>query len=308
MSYELRHDENLGEGLRRICRKQIENAIAIAKGEKETDDTPVHQTRKHLKKARAALRLVRKEIGHGLFERQDHSLRDAGRLISDIRDAEVRLQTVRQLQNITQRRGRGLYRELEKMLMLELENFIMAFAEWQTQAVPMLEEAKAAIDGWAVDQLSCKQLRRSVQATYKRGCQALAEARASSSSAKFHEFRTEAKTLWYQLRILRPVNPVVLKTVSDDLRSLGDLLGRAHDLSFLDQRLRDESGKSEWQREGHKLLAVIEVSAGDLQRGAAELGERFFAERPRDFGIRVATWLDDWASNKSASVAEALVS
>ena len=97
MSYELRHDESLGDNLRRICGKQIDRAIAIATGAEETDDTPVHETRKHLKKARAALRLVRKEIGRGLFRQQDHALRDAGRLISDIRDAEVRLQTVRRL-------------------------------------------------------------------------------------------------------------------------------------------------------------------------------------------------------------------
>ena len=67
MSYQLRNGEKLGPGLRRICRKQIENAIAIANGEKKTDDTPVHEMRKHLKKGRAALRLVRKEIGGGLF-------------------------------------------------------------------------------------------------------------------------------------------------------------------------------------------------------------------------------------------------
>src|SRR5689334_3859184 len=106
MSYQLRKDEKLGDGLRRICRKQIESAIAVAKGEEKISDTPVHETRKHLKKARAALRLVRKEIGAGLFREQDHCLRDVGRLISDIRDAEVRLQTVRELQGITQRRGR----------------------------------------------------------------------------------------------------------------------------------------------------------------------------------------------------------
>src|SRR3954471_4401709 len=105
MSYELRHGETLGDNLRRVCARQIELAIAAAKGERETSDTPVHETRKHLKKARAALRLVRKEIGRGSFRQQDHALRDVGRLISDIRDAEVRLQTVRQLQNIKHRRG-----------------------------------------------------------------------------------------------------------------------------------------------------------------------------------------------------------
>jgi hypothetical protein len=100
---------------------------------------------------------------------------------------------------------------------------------------------------------------------------------------------------------------VVLRNLGDDLRALGDLLGRAHDLSFLGDRLRGEHGNSEWQREGHKLLAVIEVSQIDLQRGAAELAERFFAERPCVFGGRVASWLEAWECEATPSLAEALV-
>jgi len=307
MSYELKHGQTLGDNLRRICRKQIEGAIAITTGEKKASDTPVHGVRKHLKKARAALRLVRKEIGHGLFREQDRCLRDVGRLTSEIRDAEVRLQTVRQLQGITQRRGRGVYAKLEGVLMLELENFMAAFAEWQTQAVPMLERAHANIDCWPLDQFNCKQLRRAVQRTYKRARKALASAEATPTIENFHRFRTKAKRLWYELRILRPINPVVLKNLSDDLRAMANLLGRAHDLSFLGDRLRGGDQKSEWEREGHKLLAVIEVSQGDLQRGAAELAEHFFAERPRDFGDRIASWLDNWENEIAPSLAEALV-
>jgi CHAD domain-containing protein len=307
MSYQLKHGQMLGDNLRRICRKQIEAAIAITTGEKKASDTPVHEVRKHLKKARAALRLVRKEIGHGLFREQDRCLRDVGRLTSEIRDAEVRLQTVRQLQGITQRRGRGAYAKLEGMLMLELENFMAAFAEWQTQAVPMLEHAHANIDCWPLDQFNCKQLRCAVQRTYKGARKALACTEATSSVENFHRFRTRAKRLWYELRILRPINPVVLKNLSDDLRALSSLLGRAHDLSFLGDRLRGGNQKLEWEREGHKLLAVIEVSQEDLQRGAAELAEHFFAERPRDFGDRVAGWLKDWENETAPSLAEVLV-
>jgi CHAD domain-containing protein len=307
MSYELRQGETLGENLRRICRKQIEGAIAIVTGAQEPHDTPVHETRKHLKKARGALRLVRKEIGRGLFRQQDHRLRDVARLISEIRDAEVRLQTVRQLQGITHRRGRAAYGKLEAMLTLELENFMAAFAEWQKQALPMLEQAQTAIDGWPLEHFSCKQICRAVQASYKSARKALADAKTNPTTENFHRFRTRAKILWHQLRILRPVNAMVVKNLGDELRSVGDLLGRAHDLSFLGERLRSEHGKSEWQREGHKLLAVIEISQGDLQRGAAELAERFFAERPRDFGARVASWLDDWATANSPSLAEAFV-
>jgi len=307
MSYQLKHGQTLGDNLRRICRKQIEGAIAITTGEKKASDTPVHEVRKHLKKARAALRLVRKEIGHGLFRAQDRCLRDVGRLTSEIRDAEVRLQTVRQLQGITQRRGRGVYAKLEGVLMLELENFMAAFAEWQTQAVPMLERAHANIDCWPLDQFNCKQLRCAVQRTYKGARKALASAEATPTVENFHRFRTKAKRLWYELRILRPINPVVLKNLSDDLRALANLLGRAHDLSFLGDRLRGRDQKSEWEREGHKLLAVIKVSQGDLQRGAAELAEHFFAERPRDFGDRIASWLKDWENEIAPSLAEALV-
>jgi CHAD domain-containing protein len=307
MSYKLKHGRTLGDNLRRICRKQIEAAIAITIGEKKASDTPVHEVRKHLKKARAALRLVRKEIGHGLFREQDRCLRDVGRLTSEIRDAEVRLQTVRQLQGITQRRGRGPYARLESMLMLELENFMAAFAEWQTQAVPLLEHAQANIDCWPLDQFNCKQLRCAVQRTYKGARKALALAEATPTVQNFHRFRTKAKRLWYELRILRPINPIVLKNLSDDLRALANLLGRAHDLSFLGDRLRTGGQKSEWEREGHKLLAVIEVSQEDLQRGAAELAEHFFAERPSDFGTRIASWLEDWENKTARIPAEVLV-
>jgi Uncharacterized conserved protein len=317
MSYQLRHSQKLGDNLRRICRKQIEAAIAITKGDKEASDTPVHEVRKNLKKARAALRLVRKEIGRGLFREQDHALRDVGRLTSEIRDAEVRLQTVRQFQDIKHRRGRGAYVKLEGMLMLELENFMAAFAEWQTQALPMLERAQDNIDCWPLDQFSCQQLRRAVQRTYKGARKALKSAQASPTPENFHRFRKRAKRLWYELRIVRPINPVVLNNLSDDLRTLGRLLGRAHDLSFLGDRLRCEDGSGNgrmrragqpaWEREGHNLLALIEVSQGDLQRGATELAEHFFAERPRDFGERLASWLEDWEHKTSHSIAEALV-
>ena len=307
MSYQLRRNETLGDALRRICRKQIDLARAIATAEREADDTPVHQTRKHLKKARAVLRLVRQEIGRGLFKRQDHCLRDIGRLISEIRDAEVRLQTVRQLRRIAQRHRRRSYQKVEQILMLELENFMAAFAEWQTQAVPMLDRVRGEIDNWPIDQFTYTQLQRSVQKTYKRGRNALAQAKSTSTAECFHVFRTEAKQLWYQLRILRPVNPVVLKNLTDELNALGDLLGRAHDLSFLADRLRQEHGNGAWQREGHDLLAIIEASQSDLQRGAADLAERFYSEWPRDFGSRIATWLDAWVVAESPSVANALV-
>ncbi len=307
MSYELRRGETLGESMRRLCGKQIKGAIAAASGDKDSKETPVHGTRKHLKKARAVLRLVEKEIGRGLFQQQNQCLRNVGRLISEVRDAEVRLATVRELQQITEGRGGARYGELEGMLVFELENFTAAFAEWQSQVVPMLQRAAEAVDCWPLDRFDCKQLRCVVQLSYKYAAEALVEAKADPSAENFHELRSKVKLLWYQLRILRPINAAVLKSLGDELGSLGGMLGRAHDLSFLGERLRVEEGKSQWQREGQKLLGVIEVSETDLQRGATDLAERFFAERPHDFGKRIAGWLDNWEKSSSKSLAGELV-
>jgi hypothetical protein len=78
-------------------------------------------------------------------------------------------------------------------------------------------------------------------------------------------------------------------------------------LSFLGDRLRQDRGHSAADREAHNLLAVIEASESDLQRAAAELAERFFSEKPRAFGARVASWLKDWTEEHSPSIADELV-
>jgi CHAD domain-containing protein len=304
MSHELQRSESIGENLRRLCRKQVELALATVRGENNDGDSAVHETRKHLKRARAVLELVRGQIGKGLYRQQHRALRDAGRLISDLRDAEVRLETVRQLENIQHGRKAGT---VKAMLAFELENFMAAFAGWESQAAPMLREALKAIDCWVVDDFEANHLATAVQRSYKCARKALAKAQAHPSAESFHEFRAEAKRLCFHLRILEPVNAMVLKNLTAELGAVGRLLGQAHDLNFLGERLRDQDAEAQWQREATKLLGVVKKGEGQLQRGGVELGEHFFVERPRDFGKRIAEWLEAWQQNRTPSLAEELV-
>lgn len=91
MSYELRAGEILGDGVRRVCCEQIKCAIEASSAAPRDNVSPVHGTRRHLKKARAALRLMSRHVRPRDFKREHRSLRDVGRVISDVRDAEVRL-------------------------------------------------------------------------------------------------------------------------------------------------------------------------------------------------------------------------
>src|ERR1043165_1483506 len=210
MSYQLRRSKTLGANLRRICGKQVESALEVVRGEREANDTPVHETRKHLKKARAALQLVSDELGRACFKEQDHRFRDIARLISDVRDAEVRLQTVRQLQEITRRTSQQIFRKTEKLLIAELEHFMAAFAGWQRQAAPQLEKLQQEMEGGPVEDLDCRQIRCAVHRACKSARDALACTKSEPTAENFHEFRSEAKRLLYQLRILRPTNPLVI--------------------------------------------------------------------------------------------------
>ena len=172
MSYELREDETVGDGIRRIVCDQIECAIKASRTQQNGKGSPVHETRKHLKKARAALRLVHGEISHGLWKREDKCLRKVGQLFSEVRDAEVRLQTVRQLREFARGKKRS-FQETEELLAFELDSFLAAFSEWPDEAKQQLTQTLERIRHWPLEGLHCEQVRGCVQKTYQRGRQTL---------------------------------------------------------------------------------------------------------------------------------------
>ena len=68
MSYCLQTDEPVASGIRRIAREQLAGALCqISQVTDGKEAAAVHATRKHIKKIRALLRLVRQEIGAGDF-------------------------------------------------------------------------------------------------------------------------------------------------------------------------------------------------------------------------------------------------
>jgi len=298
MSYELRNAETLGEGMRRIICKQIEGAIAASTAKRNGKGSPVHETRKHLKKARAAVRMISDEVLRAHFQREHRCLGKVARLISDIRDAEVRLQTVKGLRELSPGNKNRNLRETEELLAFELDSFLAAFSDWQEEAKTILTRVRDRIAKWPLDDLGCKTIRQAAQQSYKRGRQALRRAQKKPTPENFHSFRKETKQLWYQLRILRPLHPVILKELADELKTIGQHLGHAHDLAFLTERLRSITG-GKGRRRGQEALGGLIVSRQkELQRMAAALGERFYALRPREFGRRISEYFTEWESAK----------
>src|SRR5207237_1379951 len=86
MSFKLDEQEDVSEGIRRIIVERIDDALGSLRSKAGASlSETVHTARKRFKEARAALRLVRDELGEERFADGNRALRDAGRPLSEVR-------------------------------------------------------------------------------------------------------------------------------------------------------------------------------------------------------------------------------
>ena len=292
MGFRLKLREPLPEALKRVFREQIDSALQLCRHPAKQRGVTVHEVRKHLKKLRAAMRLAIGEVGKNRHAREDRCVRKIGRLVSDLRDAQVRLQTLVQLRAETAKGPEdNPFPRVEELLSLERESFSAAFAGWQKQAIPQLERVKARLLKWPLEGLTWKQICGAVGKIYKRGQRGLVKTINDPEPENFHAWRKRVKDLWYQLRILQPLKRVVLTEMAHDAEVLGELLGREHDLDFLWARLGKESGDEALRDELAQLERLIRKRGKRLRTNALELGRRFYAEPAKAFAKRISIFV-----------------
>jgi CHAD domain-containing protein len=223
-----------------------------------------------------------------------------GRLVSDLRDAQVRLQTFYKLRDkAAKNSGHQFFPHTEGLLMLERESFSAAFAGWQKEAIPQLENVKARLMAWPVQDLNWKQICNAVCKIYRRGQRALATTIDDPDAENFHAWRKRVKDVWYQLRILQPLNRTVLEEMAQDAEVLAELLGTEHDLDFLRARLEQESGDEALACELVRLQKLIGKRCKRLRRDALELGRRFYAEPSKAFAKRISIFAGNESNTAS---------
>jgi len=292
MGFRLKLREPLPDGLKRVFREQIESALKLCRHPATQRGVTVHEVRKHLKKLRAAMRLAIGAVGKNQHACEDRCVRKIGRLVADLRDAQVRMQTLVQLRDETPKGPKdNPFPRLEELLSLERESFSAAFAGWQKQAIPQLERVEARLLKWPLEGLTWKQICGAVAKIYKRGQRGLAKTINDPEPENFHAWRKRVKDLWYQLRILQPLNRVVLEEMAHDAEVLGELLGREHDLDFLWARLEKESGDEALRDELAQLKKLIRKRGKRLRTNALELGRRFYAEPAKAFAKRISIFV-----------------
>jgi CHAD domain-containing protein len=251
------------------------------------------QARKDLKKLRAMLRLSRDQLGGKRFRTEDQRYRDAGRLLSSSRDAEVRLQTARAL---GRRCGPQLPAGAYGIWVLALEREREEVAGDGDGRGPEVELAAAAIAAgratiaeWPLRDDSWRAIGPGLRRSYRKGRKGLRRTIADPNAENVHDWRKRGKDLTYQLRIVRNAWPELLGETAERSHRLTDPLGDHHDLALLAEDLegREIDGRGE-------IVELIRRWQTQLLEEAFELGQRLYAEKPKAFERRLHAYWRTW--------------
>jgi CHAD domain-containing protein len=298
MSYRLRNGERLAVGIRRIAREQLEGALGeIAAATAGKEAAAVHETRKHIKKIRALLRLIRAKIGPEIFREENDRLREVARDFSGSRDARVQLQLLEKLREEAEPTG-AAFAKTAAALQEEMVTHADSFGPARNAAETTLQWIGDRLEGWPLDDLEIENLCCALRFSYERGRKCSRSVRAEATAENFHSWRKRVKDIWYQSRVLQSLNPAVMCEIIQEARTLGQRLGDLHDLAFFRIRLEAETGGAEEERT--VLLGLICTRERELKEVALDLGARFFAEKPGALERRLLRYAREWPRSRSA--------
>jgi CHAD domain-containing protein len=301
MAYRLKQREGIATGVRRIVHGELERAIEELEGRRSEDTTTaVHEARKHLKKARAAIRLVRDDLGAELRREENAALRDAQARLSGARDAEVLLETLDRLRDSTDGRlpapaTTGLHDALRKRRDAARRHG----HDERADAIADLEAARRRVDSWPLRDERFTAAAQGLRRIYRDGRRAQRAATATDDPECWHEWRKRVKDLWYAARILRRAAPLELGAIVDEADGLAELLGDHNDLAVLRAAVAELSDATT-AHQAAQLHAAIDDAASDLRRRAVPLGLRLYAESPKRFVARVEGYWQSRAAQRDA--------
>lgn len=286
MAYQLKENESLPEGLRRVGQEEQQETL-----EALTSDNPhkgVHEARKHLKKLRALIRLVRDELGHEQYKKRNNFFRDIGRHLAQYRDITSQIEILEKLHQEHGDLVKGekgfqafldlLYQEREKIFQKGSQN-----GQWVDQDIAKIKAyQKTIVPEHSAEEKTLDSLKR----VYKRGYKGYHRALKKAETKGMHEWRKRVKYLWHQFQLIQVGWPAMIQAYMDVLKDLSDVLGDYHDLAIIEDKAKQVAPKLSTAFI-KKFYKVTEKRKDHLHGESLKLGRLIYAEKPKAFKKRM---------------------
>lgn len=274
MSFSIDPFTTLPHGVRSTAKHEI--AAALLEIDQLPADEAIHQLRKHCKKMRSLLRLVRAEIGD-LYRCENAHYRTLADTLAGSRDAVSMRDALLELapdDNFPQ-----------VLAFLETRAASQRNEEAMEEARALLQQGEARIDDWPLQGLEWPHAHEGYKRGYKRARRAMKTAFAQESAESFHEYRKRVKDHWYHSRLLAPVWKKAGKRTKA-LKELAQGLGDWHDLQLLRHLLALQG-----EHFGGELIPLLDSAdqrLHSLRSDIQTLGNKLFADKKLRLGKRRA--------------------
>jgi CHAD domain-containing protein len=264
---------------RRALLAQLDKTIEQL-GKRRRSDVAVHSMRKELKRARAALRMLRECIGVVEYRRDNALIRDAARPLTPVRDAKVLLQTLEQVEPKKETGSREFFRRLRKLLE---EKRRLARRELRptdlAAAARVLRGIRRRAAALPESRLAAHHT-HGLEHAFKKARSAFAGAKRQGTDERLHEWRKQTKYFANQLEMLLPLDRKHLDESHRHATQLADCLGDDHDLAIVTAQISKhaEGAHPEAHHAGaRRLIRTVKGRRKKLQRRAMQLGHRLYA-------------------------------
>lgn len=300
MAYRLKRRRSLSSEVRRVIDTQLALAIGElhAIGDRHSDDV-IHEARRHVKKVRAVLQLIRFTLGDEYYAANEQ-LRHANHLLAPIADGRSTIETIARVTKRYQTPAARRTLNAIRQSLLKRINQIDRKAEIDgllpKVAVILRGEQKRLAD-WPLRVRSFRDLAPGLKRSIRRTQHGMHRAVAHPTMRNYRAWRRRVKTLWFQLRLLEDRCKNQLLTDQRRLEALDGCLDEYDNVVLLERILLSEELLP--RQDVAAALHLLRRYQVRLRRRAISLGYRLSREDPRVFVHRIKSL---WRLTKIADV------
>jgi CHAD domain-containing protein len=272
---------------RRVLVEQLDKAVAELEDPRRRS---IHEIRKKLKRARAALRLLRDCLGEAVYRRENSLLRDAARPLTPARDAKVLFATLRYHDPKSGRPNPGAFmRRFYRVLGERRRAAKIGLREGDLKrAATGLQALKRRVGALPDRRLARTRTGAPLKRAYKSARKAFAQARRHRTDERLHEWRKQTQYFANEVGILIGFLPKRFAKAHKRAQKLAEQLGDDHDLALLTEEvLRHAKGAQAPSHDDtvQEFLGHLAGQRKALQRKAFRLGRRLYSSRARRYDL-----------------------
>ena len=289
IQFEIKKRETFEQGLHRLLEElNSETARLLVAGSRM--HISIHEARKNIKKIRAALRLIRNEIGEEKYRGLNAFYSEAGQQVAMLRDDTSIIELLENFKLAI--KSPALKKVIQKSIRLTIKKRENEFAEFHKgkndiRLNKSLLNKTGELNNLNIEGKPEVFILQSVGKVHRSTIKRMNLAEQEGSKEAYHNWRKQVKYLMFQMMLLKNAWPQFFEAYIDELNKLQKLLGNLHDLDILNNMVVDGQLLQLGKTQKEPLLNYIYPRRANLKKQVHLIGRQVFAESSLTFAQRL---------------------